>query len=551
MKNRICLSLCSLLALSHAFAGNDNPYTRNAYKRLPVSRPVRSARIQLPLPTSDAEAKKISAAFTDYLELTGGTLTGTLYGTTGSFNTALGVGTTSPTTYGAFAVRKYVSVGGVNTSGHFSDAVNNSFYIQHNSSNVVLHSDAGLVLQSGSQVAISIESTAGKVGIGNTSPIRTLDVFSSTSPGITIGGSAANTVDRNLVFSNASNAVASVISVIPNTVGTNSLMQFYVGGAAGSDVKMVINDDGKIGIGTTSPSQKLSVDGNVLSTGNIIASGILSSAGAIISGSGAAEVDRNLVFANASNSIAGLLSVIPNTIGTNSLMQFYVGGASTGDVKMVIDDDGKIGVGTTTPSEKLTVIGNIGTTGNVNAGGILYSSGSIIGGSAANHVDRNLVFKNASDNVAGLVSVIPNTIGTNSLMQFYVGGGSGSDVKMSINDDGNIGIGTTPESGNKLAVKGNIRTQKLIVENAGWADYVFADDYKLRSLAAVGAFIKQNKHLPEVPSAAEVAKTGISVGDNQTLLLKKIEELTLYLLQQEEKIKEMNKKIKMLSGKKH
>jgi hypothetical protein len=65
----------------------------------------------------------------------------------------------------------------------------------------------------------------------------------------------------------------------------------------------------------------------------------------------------------------------------------------------------------------------------------------------------------------------------------------------------------------------------------GWSDYVFNDDYKLRSLSSLESFIKQNKHLPEVPSAKEVEEKGISVGDNQALLLKKIEELTLYVIE--------------------
>jgi len=77
-----------------------------------------------------------------------------------------------------------------------------------------------------------------------------------------------------------------------------------------------------------------------------------------------------------------------------------------------------------------------------------------------------------------------------------------------------------------------------------WPDYVFAPDYELRSLDEVAAFIQENQHLPEVPSAAEVAERGIDVGEMNMLLLKKVEELTLYILQQQKEIDELKKAIK-------
>ncbi|MBA4260441.1 MAG: hypothetical protein C0446_14855, partial [Chitinophaga sp.] len=94
---------------------------------------------------------------------------------------------------------------------------------------------------------------------------------------------------------------------------------------------------------------------------------------------------------------------------------------------------------------------------------------------------------------------------------------------------GNLGIGTMNPT-EKLSVNGNIRAKKLIISQTAWSDYVFAKNYKLRSLTEVENYIKANQHLPEVPSAKEVAAKGISVGDTQALLLKKIEELTLYVI---------------------
>ena len=68
------------------------------------------------------------------------------------------------------------------------------------------------------------------------------------------------------------------------------------------------------------------------------------------------------------------------------------------------------------------------------------------------------------------------------------------------------------------------------------SDHVFNSDYQLMTLAELGAFIKENRHLPEVPSAEEFQENGYSVGEMDDLLLRKIEEITLYLLEQEKKI---------------
>lgn len=110
--------------------------------------------------------------------------------------------------------------------------------------------------------------------------------------------------------------------------------------------------------------------------------------------------------------------------------------------------------------------------------------------------------------------------------------------QMRITASGSIGIGITNPS-EKLSVNGNIRAKKIIVSQSGWPDYVFDPKYKLKPLSELSAFIQQYKHLPDIPSVKEVEEKGISVGDIQILLLKKIEELTLYLIE----IKEENKKL--------
>ena len=107
--------------------------------------------------------------------------------------------------------------------------------------------------------------------------------------------------------------------------------------------------------------------------------------------------------------------------------------------------------------------------------------------------------------------------------------------QMRITAAGNVGIGTAVPQG-KLAVNGTIFAKKIKVTQLGWSDYVFDKNYPLPSLAAVEQFIQQNKHLPDVPSAAVVEKEGIDLGDNQATLLRKIEELTLYLIEDHKKM---------------
>jgi hypothetical protein len=114
----------------------------------------------------------------------------------------------------------------------------------------------------------------------------------------------------------------------------------------------------------------------------------------------------------------------------------------------------------------------------------------------------------------------------------------------------NSALSSCSDCGNyRLFVKDGIKTEKVKVEIAsahGWADYVFSDDYKLLPLPEVKKFISLNKHLPEVPSADEVVKNGVELKEMNVLLLKKIEELTLHLIDLNEKLDQQDKKIQQL-----
>ncbi len=105
---------------------------------------------------------------------------------------------------------------------------------------------------------------------------------------------------------------------------------------------------------------------------------------------------------------------------------------------------------------------------------------------------------------------------------------------ININASAAVGIGTWDTRGYKLAVVGGVLADRIKVAvpgSAQWADYVFAKDYKLMPLAKVEQYIKANKHLPNVPSAAEMVKEGNDLVKTDAKLLEKIEELTLYLIE--------------------
>lgn len=110
-------------------------------------------------------------------------------------------------------------------------------------------------------------------------------------------------------------------------------------------------------------------------------------------------------------------------------------------------------------------------------------------------------------------------------------------VRMSLNGTGQLRIGTKAAIGvhsdYRLSVYGKLTAVSLYVlaDNAtNWADYVFADDYKLTPLPELESFLKANRHLPEMPTTSEVETNGINVAALNTLLLKKVEELTLHLI---------------------
>lgn len=121
--------------------------------------------------------------------------------------------------------------------------------------------------------------------------------------------------------------------------------------------------------------------------------------------------------------------------------------------------------------------------------------------------------------------------------------------RMSIMSDGTVGIGTKNTQGYKLAVNGSAIFTKVRIRNyASWPDYVFKKDYELTGLDSLERYIEVNQHLPGIIPADKARKEGIDLADDQALLLKKIEELTLYLIREHKRVEQLTKEVQELKA---
>ncbi len=290
---------------------------------------------------------------------------------------------------------------------------------------------------------------------------------------------------------------------------------------------------GNVGIGTTSPSSRLQIVNHYAST-PIPALGITSPS----SGSG---------------SIGDYISISRDPIGPpfNLPASYY----------MVVKIDGKVGIGTASPSSSLEVSGETKTTtlnvtSNATVFGnlVTYSSGNFIGALLTNNSvrtnNKDVYLRSGSDvnhglgfyDNAGQAKVFAYTSINGPVLYGFAGGAlatkaGGDKVVLRWNNDGQVAIGNvaTPNSNlYSLYVEKGILSERFkcaVKTTSDWSDYVFDKKYKLMPLNEVERFVTENKHLPNVPSAEEVVKSGIDMAKMDAKLLEKIEELTLYLIE--------------------
>ncbi|MBO9660711.1 MAG: hypothetical protein J7527_17955, partial [Chitinophagaceae bacterium] len=204
-----------------------------------------------------------------------------------------------------------------------------------------------------------------------------------------------------------------------------------------------------------------------------------------------------------------------------------------------------LGIGTAYPNPGAKL--NIHTTEQNHGMQLTHNSGGIIrfhSNSYSNGAYNDIVRQNDAGIIFGQHTG-GNDVNFGFVLAPWRGGGASG---LRVDNMGNVAIATNVTDPNsRLLVNGTIRAKKVKVDAGPWPDYVFNDDYKLLPLPEVAAFIQKNKHLPGVPSAKEVQQTGVDVGETQEVLLKKIEELTLYIIDQQKQIEELKKRNEVIN----
>lgn len=396
-----------------------------------------------------------------------------------------------------------------------------------------------------------IQST-GNVGIGTANPRYLLQVQkTSTEPAVTIGGGFSGSSRIQLYDLNADPAAWMGLGIdmsgnfyehsiyFPTApVGVKGRLTFGDYNGSTYNTRMSILNNGNVGIGTLNPKyllqvQKTSNEPAMMISGELPGSPRFQlydlnvdptawmGLGTDMSGN---SYEHSIYFPTAPTKSTGRL-----TFGN------YNG--STYNARMSILDNGKIGIGTMNPLSNLELAGAFLVGGANLDERFPFSDLSYLSNSG-----KMLIGWNRSGG-GGETDFIANQGGGNiGGFSFYNYSNSGiQNQLLSINANGNVGIGTK-STDEKLAVNGNIRAREIKVENTNWPDYVFDQEYQITPIAEIEKFIKLHKHLEGIPTADEVHANGINLSEMNAVLLKKIEELTLIVIEQNKRIEKLETK---------
>ena len=448
----------------------------------------------------------------------------------------VGIGTTTPAA--KLHIQNSNATGTYNTyfSGnnlHFDRSGNGASYIDK--------TDLGnLILRFGLPVVNRFTFTNdGSLGIGTTTPVAKLhvngDVYADMGEGFKLYG------DKHYFGENLDGIIFQMEDI--NGTNGNTDGGFVFRGYTPTDQIfndwMVIKTGGKVGIGTKTPNAKLHVnDGEILvKPASDNASGILKineyrggglldfsevgDAGVLKVGYYGLTSDRVEINGGISNTGAEIIGY------DDSIVKFQFKSNSSSFI-----NGGNVGIGTTTPTTTLDVNGDV----KFNKIGQDYTSIQLGGDSHDRIYSDNRTDKYYGGGMFFRVTADPAL----NTPYGYI------DV-MTMSDKGTVGIGTRDTKGFKLGVEGKVAaTEVKIATYANWADFVFAKNYQLPSLEEVESHIKEKGHLQNIPSASEVKKEGFFLGEMDAKLLQKIEELTLYTIQQEKEIQQLKKQNKEL-----
>lgn len=220
----------------------------------------------------------------------------------------------------------------------------------------------------------------------------------------------------------------------------------------------------------------------------------------------------------------------------NMLFQMFDGSTESEVVtnynpQIVFKNNGHIGIGTTNPEAPLDVKGR-----QVYLGSIPISIG--YSGTEYPSIGYNTTFSGspgytykANDN-ASLIYFGQGGFSFKTAPVGAPGGAIAFTEVLTIKQNGDVSIGTSDSRGYRLAIAGKAVAEEIVVKLQGsWPDYVFKNEYRLRTLAEVEKFVQKHKHLPEVPTAKDIQTNGLAVGEMNAILLKKIEEMTLYMIE--------------------